>query len=240
MGSLGMAASCFCRSRRHQAPEVTGVSLLHATVAREHLRQENLKLKAEADYILDGIENTLQPDQAKTSRRCVAQHADRHMTIFTDDLSEHREWLINHQPTITETISTRPDSTRQTPGGKLPAELLSEDEPVTASKILNPTTNKTRKNRPNKKSRAAANPLSTAKPPPPKTNPPAGTVDNGRLAAPPLTVPVTANRATDNRNTTSPGNATTCPRENQDAHRNSATDSDRSRPRRLGQQSRSL
>ena len=133
----------------------------------------------------------------------------------------------------------RPDSTRQTPGGKLPAELLSEDEPVTASKILNPTTNKKRKNRPKKKFRAAANPLSTAKPPPLKTNPPAGTVDNGKLAAPPPTVPITANRATDHRNTTSPGNVTTRPRENQDASRNSAADSDRSHLRHLGQRSRS-
>ena len=124
---------------------------------------------------------------------------------------------INHQPTMTETISMRPDSTRQTPGGKLPAELLSEDEPVTASKTLNPTTNKKRKNRPKKKSRAAANPLSTAKPPPPKTTPPAGTVDNGRPTAPPPAVPVSANRMTNRRNTASSGNATTSPRENQDA-----------------------
>ena len=41
-------------------------------LAREHLRRENLKLKAEADRILDDIGNTLQPDQAKTSRRLVA------------------------------------------------------------------------------------------------------------------------------------------------------------------------
>ena len=121
-------------------------------VAREHLRRENLKLKAEADDILGDIENTLQPDQAKTSRRLIAQHSDRHMIIFTEDLSERREWLISHQPTMTETMSMRPDSTRQTPGGKLPAELLSEDEPATASRTLNPTTNKKRKNRPKKKS----------------------------------------------------------------------------------------
>ena len=36
-------------------------------VAREHLRRENLKLKAEADDILGDIENTLQPDQADSS-----------------------------------------------------------------------------------------------------------------------------------------------------------------------------
>ena len=178
-------------------------------VARERLRRENLKLKAEADNILGDIENKLQPDQAKTSRRLVAQHSDSHMTIFTEDLSERREWLINHQPTMTETMSMRPDSTRQTPGGKLPAELLSEDEPVTASKTLN----KKRKNHPKKKSQAAVNPLSTAKPPPPSTTPPAGTVDNGRPAAPPPTVPSSANRTTNRRNTTSIGNATTRPRE---------------------------
>ena len=116
-------------------------------------------------------------------------HADRHMTIFTDDLSERREWLINHQPTITETISMRPNSQQQTQGGKLPAELLSEDEPVTASKTLNPTTNKKKKNRPKKRSLAVANPLSTAKPPPLKTNSPAGTVDNWRPAALPRRYP---------------------------------------------------
>ena len=181
-------------------------------VAREHLRRENLKLKAEADDILGDIENTLQPDQAKTSRRLIAQHSDRHMTIFTEDLSERREWLISHQPTMTETMSMRPDSTRQTPGGKLPAELLSEDEPATASRTLNPTTNKKRKNRPKKKSRAAANPLSTAKPPPPRATPPAGTVDNGRPAAPPPKVPASANRTTNRRSTTSSGNVTTRPR----------------------------
>ena len=207
-------------------------------VAREHLRRENLKLKAEADDILDDIENTLQPDQAKTSRRLVAQHADRHMTLFTEDLSERREWLINHQPTMTETISMRPDSTRQIPGGKLPAELLSEDETVTASKTLNPTTNK-RKNRQKKKSRAAANPLSTTKTPPPRTTPPAGTVDNRRPAAPSPTVPVSDNRTTNRRNTTSSGNVTTRPRENQDSRAKGAADSDRSRQHRLGQRSRS-
>ena len=204
-------------------------------VAREHMRRENLKLKAEADYILGDIENKLQPDQAKTSRRLVAQYSDRHMTIFTEDLSERREWLINHQPTMTETMSMRPNSTRQTPGGKLPAELLSEDEPVTASKTLN----KKRKNHPKKKSRAAANPLSTAKPHPPRTTPPAGTVDNGKSAAPPLTVPASANRTANRRNTTSSGNATTRPRENQDSRAKGTSDSDRSRQHRLGQRSRS-
>ena len=208
-------------------------------VAREHLRRENLKLKAEAEGILDDIESTLQPDQAKISCRLVAQHADRHMTIFTEDLSERREWLIKHQPTMTETISMRPDSMRQTPGGKLPAELLSEDEPVTASKTLNPTTNKKRKNRPKKKSRAAVNPLSTAKPAPPRTTPPAGTVDNGRPAAPPPTVPVSANRTTNRRNTTSSGNVTTRPRENQDSRAKGAADNDRSCQHRLRQRSRS-
>ena len=208
-------------------------------VAREHLRRENLKLKAEADDILGDIENTLQPDQAKTSRRLIAQHSDRHMTIFTEDLSERREWLISHQPTMTETMSMRPDSTRQTPGGKLPAELLSEDEPATASRTLNPTTNKKRKNRPKKKSRAAANPLSTAKPPPPRATPPAGTVDNGRPAAPPPKVPASANRTANRRNTTSSGNVTTRPRENQDSRVKGTSDSDRSRQHRLGQRSRS-
>ena len=69
-------------------------------IARENLRQENLKLKAEADRILDDVGSKLQPGQVKTGHLLVEQHASRHMAIFTEDLSERSEWLINHQPTI--------------------------------------------------------------------------------------------------------------------------------------------
>ena len=103
-------------------------------VAREHLRRETASYQAEADRILDAVDDDLQPTQAKTSRRLVEQHATRHMTAFTEDLSERREWLINLQPSMTETISMRPDGSRQMQAGRIPAELLSKDDSVKPSK----------------------------------------------------------------------------------------------------------
>ena len=148
-------------------------------VAREHLRRETTSYQAEADRILDAVNEDLQPTQAKTSRRLVEQHATRHMTAFTEDLSERREWLINHQPTMIETISMRPEGTRLTPAGKIPAELLSEDDSVDPakpsgldSKESNPTVGRKRKTRPKKRSRLAAQARSKVEPPAPKTTPP--------------------------------------------------------------------
>ena len=148
-------------------------------VAREHLRRETASYQAEADRILDAVNEDLQPTQAKTSRRLVEQHATRHMTAFTEDLSERREWLINHQPTMIETISMRPEGTRPTPAGKIPAELLSEDDSVEPSKSVgldskesNPTVGRKRKTRPKKRSRLAAQARSKVEPPAPKTTPP--------------------------------------------------------------------
>ena len=103
------------------------------------------------------------------------------MTAFTEDLSERREWLINHQPTMIETISMRPEGTRQMQAGKIPAELLSEDEsgaPTKSSgldsKESNPTVSKKRKTRPKKRSRLAAQARSKVEPLAPKTTRPAG------------------------------------------------------------------
>ena len=86
-------------------------------VAREQLPRETVTYKSEADRILDFVGNDLQSAQAKTSCRLVELHATQHMTVFTEDLSKRREWLINHQPTITETISMRPGGTRQMQAG---------------------------------------------------------------------------------------------------------------------------
>ena len=103
-------------------------------VAREHLRWDNLRLTADAETFLDSVCENLEPAQARTSKRLVDQHAMRHMLTFTEDLSERREWLINHQPTLTEVISMRPDINQKNTAGVLPAELLSEDVAPTLQK----------------------------------------------------------------------------------------------------------
>ena len=160
-------------------------------VAREHLRRETASYQAEADRILDAVNEDLQPTQAKISRRLVDQHATRHMTAFTEDLSERREWLINHQPTMIETISMRPEGTRPTPAGKIPTELLSEDGSVDPtkssgldSKESHPTVGRKRKTRPKKRSRLAAQARSKVEPPAPKTTPPSDKGTGQRLSDP--------------------------------------------------------
>ena len=109
-------------------------------MARKHLRRDNLRLKPDADTILDSVAESLEPAQGKTSRRLVEQHTMRHMLVFTEDLSDRRERLISHQPTITEAITMRPDRNGKNTAGDLPAELLSEDEPPTVLKrpVLQP------------------------------------------------------------------------------------------------------
>ena len=54
-------------------------------------------------------------------------HTERHLSSFTDELSTRREWLIGHQPSITETISMKPDGRRRDAQGNLPPELMSDD-----------------------------------------------------------------------------------------------------------------
>ena len=57
---------------------------------------------------------------------------ERHLSSFTDELSTRREWLIGHQPSITETISMKPDSRRRDALGNLPPELMSDDSSMSA------------------------------------------------------------------------------------------------------------
>ena len=81
-------------------------------IAREHLRRNHLKPKADSELFQEDLDRELQPTQVKMSLKLVDPYAARHMAIFTKEVSECCEWLISHQPTITETISMRPDSTR--------------------------------------------------------------------------------------------------------------------------------
>ena len=154
-------------------------------VAREHLRRDNLRLTADAETILNSVTDDLEPAQAKTSKRLVDQHATRHMLAFTEDLSERREWLINHQPTLTEAISMRLDINPKNTAGALPAELLSDDEAPTVRKTPGTATHegsppKRRKNRPKKRNRQTAKSRKGAQQTNPKTTPPVGQVPSAR------------------------------------------------------------
>ena len=96
---------------------------------RSNTAQEMISFTADAETILNSVTEDLEPAQARTSKRLVDQHATRHMLTFTEDLSERREWLINHQPTLTEAISMQPDINQKNTAGVLPAELLPKKRP---------------------------------------------------------------------------------------------------------------
>ena len=194
-------------------------------VAREHLRRDNLRLTADAETILNSVTDDLEPAQARTSKRLVDQHATRHMLAFTEDLSERREWLINHQPTLTEGISMRPDINPKNTAGALPAELLSDDEAPTVCKMTGTATHegsppKRRKNRPKKRTRQAAKSRDGPQQTNPKTTSTIGQIPSARPNDPrPNATPKTAAATSDpparRQNPTSLTNYTTNP----DRHR---------------------
>ena len=217
-------------------------------VAREHLRRDNLRLTADAETILNSVTDDLQPAQARASKRLVDQHATRHMLAFTEDLSERREWLINHQPTLTEAISMRPDINPKNTVGALPAELLSDDEAPTVRKTSGAATHegsppKRRKNRPKKRTRQAAKSRNGAQQTDPKTTPSAGQVPSARPNdARPNDTPKTAATANHpparRHNPTSSTNYKANPDRRRD-DRNDAPTRDRVRRPQAGHRSRS-
>ena len=62
--------------------------------------------------LLDDLEGELDTNLATTSRQLMTMYTERHLASFTEELSARREWLIRHQPTVTKTISMKPDSHR--------------------------------------------------------------------------------------------------------------------------------
>ena len=90
-------------------------------IARNHLHLEHVKEKQKSTKILEDLERELDADLAATSRQLVSMHTERHLSSFTDELSTRREWLIGHQPSITETISMKPDGRRRDAQGNHPS-----------------------------------------------------------------------------------------------------------------------
>ena len=202
-------------------------------VAREHLRRDNLRLTEDVEMILNSVTDDLEPAQARTSKRLLDQHATRHMLAFTEDLSERQERLINHQPTLTEAISMRPDINPKNTAGALPAELLSDDEAPTVRKTPGTATHegsppRRRKNRPKKRTRQAAKSSNGAQQTNPKTTPPVGQVSSARPNdARPNATPKTAAATNDpparRQNPTSLTNYTTNPDRRRDNQNDAPT-----------------
>ena len=220
-------------------------------VAREHLRRDNLRLTADAEMILNSVTDDLEPAQARTSKRLVDQHATRHMLAFTEDLSERREWLINHQPTLTEAISMQPDINPKNTAGALPAELLSNNEASTVRKTPGTATHegsppKRRKNRPKKRTRQAAKSRNGPQQTNPKTTPTVGQIPSARPndARPNATqknAAATSDPPARLQNPTSSTNYTTHPdrhRGNQAGHRSRSPRRDGQRDRRSNDRNR--
>ena len=104
-------------------------------IARNHLHREHVKEKQKSTKILEDLEGELEADLAARSRQLVSMHTKRHLSSFTDELSTRREWLVELQPSITDTISMKPDGRCRDARGNLPPELMSDDD----SRNLKPT-----------------------------------------------------------------------------------------------------
>ena len=209
-------------------------------VAWEHLRRDNLRLTADAETILNSVTDDLEPAQARTSKRLVDQHATRHMLAFTEDLSERREWLINHQPTLTEAISMRPDINPKNTAGTRPAELLSDDEAPTVCKAAHPREGRTvLRNGPGRQQSLATGHSKQN----PKTTPTVGQIlsarpNDARPNATPKTAAATSDPPARRQNLTSSTNYTTNPDRHR-GNRNDAPTRDRARRPQAGHRSRS-
>ena len=154
-------------------------------IARNHLHLEHVKEKQKSTKILEDLERELDADLAATSRQLVSMHTERHLSSFTDELSTRREWLIGHQPSITETISMKPDGRRRDALGNLPPELMSDDDLMSAPAAQpTPETNTSQKKSARKRQKKRKR-TGNQQPVPDKTVTPTA---SGTAANPPTTV----------------------------------------------------